>query len=164
MKLVNNCGNLHISTTTALIPVVFLFGLNRATNHVPRLKPPSLYTTVNNPAQTQDGQACPISGSSALSFCSSNYRLRVAESRMKSIRNILSRSLLSLRKQPFPAPPPGNLLPQDEPIDEEVCPGYDSTNFYPLKPGDVLANRYQALVKVGWGGSSTVWFARDLLG
>lgn len=83
---------------------------------------------------------------------------------MKSIRNIVSRSLFSLRKQPFPAPPPGPLLPQEELVDEEIRPGYNSTHFYPLKPGDVLANRYQALVKVGWGCSSTVWFARDLRG
>ncbi|QKX62035.1 uncharacterized protein TRUGW13939_09191 [Talaromyces rugulosus] len=94
------------------------------------------------------------------------FRSYVAESRMKSIRNnIVSRSLFSLfRKQPFPAPPPGPLLPHEEPIDEEFCPSYNSTHCYPLKPGDVLANRYQALVKVGWGGSSTVWFARDLRG
>jgi hypothetical protein len=96
----------------------------------------------------------------------SNNRSRVAESRMKSMRNnIVSRSLFSLfRKQPFPAPPPGPLLPHEEPVDEEFCPGYNSTHCYPVKPGDVLANRYQALVKVGWGGSSTVWFARDLRG
>jgi hypothetical protein len=33
--------------------------------------------------------------------------------------------------------------------------------FYPAKPGEVLADRYQILVKVGWGVSSTVWLARD---
>lgn len=102
---------------------------------------------------------------SGLSSSLSNNRTRVAESRMRSMRNIVSRSPFSLfRKQPFPAPPPGPLLPREETIDEEICPGYNSTDFYPLKPGDVLANRYQALVKVGWGGSSTVWFARDLRG
>lgn len=45
-----------------------------------------------------------------------------------------------------------------------VRPGYNSKRFYPAKPGEVLANRYQILVKVGWGTSSTVWFARDMRG
>jgi hypothetical protein len=52
---------------------------------------------------------------------------------------------------------PLSLLRQDERVDEEICPGYDSKRFYPAKPGEILANRYQILVKVGWGVSSTVW-------
>ncbi|PYI04670.1 kinase domain protein [Aspergillus sclerotiicarbonarius CBS 121057] len=46
----------------------------------------------------------------------------------------------------------------------EISPVYDSKCFYPAKPGQVLADRYQTLVKVGWGVSSTVWLARDLQG
>ncbi|KAK2809426.1 hypothetical protein FQN50_003885 [Emmonsiellopsis sp. PD_5] len=74
------------------------------------------------------------------------------------------RSFSSLHKKPLPIPPPGPPLPQDKPVDEEICPGYNSKKFYPAKPGEVLANRYQILVKVGWGVSSTVWFARDMRG
>ncbi|KAJ0414194.1 kinase-like domain-containing protein [Aspergillus carlsbadensis] len=70
----------------------------------------------------------------------------------------------SLRRKPLPPPPPGLLLRQDEPVDEEICPGYDSKRFYPVKPGEVLADRYQILAKVGWGTSSTVWLARDMRG
>ncbi|THC89084.1 hypothetical protein EYZ11_011473 [Aspergillus tanneri] len=83
---------------------------------------------------------------------------------MKSIRNTRTRVFSSLRRKPLPTPPPGPLLPQDETVDEEICPGYNSKKFYPAKPGEVLANRYQVLVKVGWGVSSTVWFARDMRG
>jgi hypothetical protein len=49
-------------------------------------------------------------------------------------------------------------------IDEENIPGYESTKFYPANPGEVIANRYQLLFKVGWGAYSTVWFARDMRG
>ncbi|KAJ5212603.1 uncharacterized protein N7498_004249 [Penicillium cinerascens] len=74
------------------------------------------------------------------------------------------RSLSSVRRQPFSIPPREPILPQNEIVDEEVCPGYDSKKFYPANPGEVLANRYQILVKVGWGTTSTVWLARDMRG
>ncbi|KAK2767617.1 hypothetical protein FQN54_003775 [Arachnomyces sp. PD_36] len=61
-------------------------------------------------------------------------------------------------------PSPGPRLPRDILIDEEISPVYNSKYFYPAKPGEVLADRYQTLVKVGWGVSSTVWLARDLQG
>ncbi|GKZ26310.1 hypothetical protein AbraIFM66951_002258 [Aspergillus brasiliensis] len=61
-------------------------------------------------------------------------------------------------------PQPRYILHQEEPVDEEICPGYDSMRFYPARPGEVLDNRYQILVKVGWGTSSTTWFARDMRG
>lgn len=58
----------------------------------------------------------------------------------------------------------GPLLSPGILVDEEISPVYDSKYFYPAKPGEVLADRYQTLVKVGWGVSSTVWLARDLQG
>ncbi|OBT44936.1 hypothetical protein VE00_04746 [Pseudogymnoascus sp. WSF 3629] len=69
-----------------------------------------------------------------------------------------------LRKKPFSIPSPGPPLPPGIFVDEEISPVYDSKYFYPAKPGEVLADRYQTLVKVGWGVSSTVWLARDLQG
>ncbi|OJD18837.1 CMGC/SRPK protein kinase [Emergomyces pasteurianus Ep9510] len=70
-----------------------------------------------------------------------------------------------LRRKSFPITPyQGPLIPEREIVDEEACPGYDPKSFYAAKVGDVLANRYQILVKVGWGVSSTVWFARDMRG
>lgn len=69
-----------------------------------------------------------------------------------------------LRKSPFLMPSSGVPLSPTILIDEELSPVYDSKYFYPAKPGEILAGRYQALVKVGWGVSSTVWLARDLQG
>ncbi|KKK26138.1 serine/threonine-protein [Aspergillus rambellii] len=62
------------------------------------------------------------------------------------------------RLPPFPEPP----VPQQELVDEEVCPDYNSATFYPAKPGEVLAKKFQLLVKIGWGSQSTVWLARDI--
>ncbi|RHZ70191.1 hypothetical protein CDV55_106711 [Aspergillus turcosus] len=61
-------------------------------------------------------------------------------------------------------PSPGPPLSPSILVDEEISPVYDSKYFYPARPGEVLADRYQTLVKVGWGVSSTVWLARDLQG
>ncbi|KAJ5205702.1 hypothetical protein N7491_003671 [Penicillium cf. griseofulvum] len=81
---------------------------------------------------------------------------------MNTIRPSIPRLSALLRKKPFPMPSPGPPLPPGILIDEEISPVYDSKHFYPAKPGEVLADRYQTLVKVGWGVSSTVWLARDL--
>ncbi|KAL4770116.1 putative serine/threonine-protein kinase [Aspergillus nidulans var. acristatus] len=59
---------------------------------------------------------------------------------------------------PYMGPP----IPQQELVDEEVCPDYDSTAFYPARPEEVLAKRFQLLFKIGWGSQSTVWLARDV--
>lgn len=53
-------------------------------------------------------------------------------------------------------------IPQYEPVDEEFSPGYDPKHYYPAKPGEVLADHYRLLVKIGWGSGSTVWLARDV--
>ncbi|KAJ6111484.1 kinase-like domain-containing protein [Penicillium sp. IBT 18751x] len=45
---------------------------------------------------------------------------------------------------PFPGPP----LPPGILIDEEISPVYNSKYFYPVKPGEVLADHYQTLVKL----------------
>ncbi|KAJ9303084.1 hypothetical protein DTO271G3_458 [Paecilomyces variotii] len=83
---------------------------------------------------------------------------------MSTIRPLIPRLSTLLRKKPFPTPSPGPPLWPDILIDEEISPVYDSKYFYPANPGKVLDDRYQILVKVGWGVSSTVWFARDLEG
>ena len=54
-----------------------------------------------------------------------------------------------------------NILPSDVLVEEERMPGYNPKHFYPVNPGDFFHNRYEVLVKVGWGTSSTVWLARD---
>lgn len=59
-------------------------------------------------------------------------------------------------------PNSGPPIPDQELVDEEVCPDYNSASFYPAKPGEVLAKKLQLLVKIGWGSQSTVWLARDI--
>jgi Fe-S oxidoreductase len=34
--------------------------------------------------------------------------------------------------------------------------------FYPERLGDIFRDTYEVLGKLGYGGSSTVWFGRDL--
>ena len=81
---------------------------------------------------------------------------------MNTTRLSIARLSALPRKKPFPMPSPGPSLPPGILVDEEISPAYDSKYFYPAKPGEVLADCYQILVKVGWGVSSTVWLARDL--
>jgi hypothetical protein len=83
---------------------------------------------------------------------------------MNTMRPFIPRLPALLRKKPFPTSSPGPPLPPGILVDEEISPVYNSKYFYPAKPGDVLGDRYQTLVKVGWGVSSTVWLARDLQG
>ncbi|KAF5322660.1 hypothetical protein D9619_001284 [Psilocybe cf. subviscida] len=50
-----------------------------------------------------------------------------------------------------------------EKIEEETYPWYSPSVFYPLRLGDLLESRYQALSKLGHGSSATVWLCRDLV-
>jgi hypothetical protein len=77
-----------------------------------------------------------------------------------SIRMAL-RSLI--RWSPCKAPAvPAKGLPAAEPADEERTPSFNQKYFYPARLEEVLNNRYQIAVKLGFGTSSTVWLARDL--
>ena len=53
-------------------------------------------------------------------------------------------------------------LLSDVPIEEERREDYDPNDFYPVKLGEVLRDRYQVVAKLGYGGRSTVWLARNL--
>lgn len=48
-------------------------------------------------------------------------------------------------------------------VDEETNPGYSSIDFYPAHPSQILNDRFKILTKLGWGSSSTVWLAEDVL-
>lgn len=80
---------------------------------------------------------------------------------MWHLRHISRRSFSSLHRQPFTLPPP-RLISTPKLVDEERVPWYEENRFYPAKPGDVLADRFQILVKIGYGSSSTTWLARDI--
>lgn len=47
-------------------------------------------------------------------------------------------------------------------IQEETAPYTRIGRFYPARLGQVLNGRYQITLKLGYGGRSTVWLARDL--
>ncbi|KAJ5601147.1 protein kinase domain protein [Penicillium lagena] len=53
-----------------------------------------------------------------------------------------------LRNKPFPMPSPGPSLPSGILVDEEISLVHVSKYFYLAKPREVLADRYQTLVKV----------------
>lgn len=64
-----------------------------------------------------------------------------------------------------PYPPSTAIAPRldnDQLVEEELTPYYDSSRSYPAQLGDVLNGRYQLATKLGHGTSSTVWLARDL--
>ncbi|KAA8643356.1 putative protein kinase [Aspergillus tanneri] len=73
-------------------------------------------------------------------------------------------SLAFLKHRPWPLPvavaPRLNKL---GPIEEENTPYYSPSHFYPAYIGEILNGRYQVTAKIGYGSSSTVWLARDLM-
>ncbi|KAK4933863.1 hypothetical protein LTR66_015853 [Elasticomyces elasticus] len=46
-------------------------------------------------------------------------------------------------------------------IDEENNPKYNAQNFYPMRLGERLNDRYEVVAKLGYGMTATVWLARD---
>ncbi|KAG6003500.1 hypothetical protein E4U21_001991 [Claviceps maximensis] len=48
-------------------------------------------------------------------------------------------------------------------MDEERLPDYNPKFFFPVELGAIYDDRYQTITKLGFGGCSTIWLARDLL-
>ena len=59
-------------------------------------------------------------------------------------------------------PDPSTVPPLDEKIEEETLEDYDADDYYPVRRGDILGKRYEAIFKIGYGGYSTVWLAKDM--
>ncbi|CAG7922237.1 unnamed protein product [Penicillium olsonii] len=72
------------------------------------------------------------------------------------------RALSSLWKRSFHLPSPTPTISNQIRIEEEKCPGYSPKSYYPAKPGEILAETFQLVAKIGWGTGSTVWLARDV--
>lgn len=53
-------------------------------------------------------------------------------------------------------------IPHRKLVDKEISPGYNLKQYYSARPGEIFANHYQLLVKIGWEAGPTVWFARDV--
>jgi hypothetical protein len=47
-------------------------------------------------------------------------------------------------------------------LEEELLSYYNANEFYPVQHGKIYNERYQTIAKLGFGGGSTVWLARDL--
>lgn len=47
------------------------------------------------------------------------------------------------------------------PIEEQTLPCYSGRQYYPMKPGQILQNRYRTVAKLGFGAYSTVWLGVD---
>ncbi|GBE87444.1 hypothetical protein SCP_1101200 [Sparassis crispa] len=60
------------------------------------------------------------------------------------------------------SPKQSDLLPLDRMIEEEKVDDYSPERFYPVQLGEVFRGVYQVAFKLGYGGVSTVWLARDL--
>ena len=54
------------------------------------------------------------------------------------------------------------MLAPDVPIEEERKATYNAQHFYPVKLGQIFDDAYQVIAKLGYGGSSTVWLAKDV--
>lgn len=76
----------------------------------------------------------------------------------------MSSSPLGVPLMPRSFPTSGfEVLDHAEPIEEERLPGYNADIYYPVCIGQVFRDRYQVVGKLGYGVTSTVWLARDLL-
>ncbi|OOG00365.1 hypothetical protein ASPCADRAFT_125 [Aspergillus carbonarius ITEM 5010] len=66
-----------------------------------------------------------------------------------------------VRKWPSSFPAAVELPPQPR-IEEERIPCFRPKTYFPVTPGYIFNGRYEALAKLGWGTSSTIWLVRDL--
>jgi hypothetical protein len=56
-----------------------------------------------------------------------------------------------------------DIFPPHAVVEEEQFPEFKAGIYYPVNIGDVYASKYQILGKLGFGTTSTVWLARNLL-
>ncbi|KAG6354358.1 hypothetical protein INS49_004375 [Diaporthe citri] len=49
-------------------------------------------------------------------------------------------------------------------VDEESYSWYSPKEFFPVRIGELIRDRYQVITKLGYGTSSTSWLCRDLRG
>lgn len=87
--------------------------------------------------------------------------------KLLNVSAVVSKPNIMLRKilRQAPSSSPAISTPdlgRDEPMEEERVPHTALRCFYPMHLGDVLNDRYLVTAKLGYGGRSTVWLAKDL--
>ena len=84
---------------------------------------------------------------------------------------LISRSSMASRKYSSPAtqllvrefPSSGfEVIDPSQKVEEERLPFYSHDDYYPMRIGEVIKDRYQVVAKLGYGTSSTVWLCHDL--
>lgn len=115
--------------------------------------------TVRLSVPTKWARKLPISPSSYQLHCYVNKDVTASMVFRRFASRGVARKMTSLGSQ---VPPSPELLPPEDPVDEERIPGYSPEHYYPANPGDILGTKYRLEAKVGWGSSSTVWLARDI--
>ena len=81
--------------------------------------------------------------------------------------SLFRHALKSIRRvtyKPLVFPKEGiHSIPAEEKVEEETLPKYATTRYYSATIGQIFQNRYQVVGKLGFGVTSTVWLARDLV-
>lgn len=83
---------------------------------------------------------------------------------MASFLNSLRKVTRRLPEQPLRFPAAGLEVFSDSVIvEEEQFDDFKTGQYYPVRIGDVYDGKYQVLGKLGFGTTSTVWLARNLM-
>jgi hypothetical protein len=92
-----------------------------------------------------------------------NPSSRMASSTLSKLASSLMGRFAQAPEQPYSFPASGfDLIDESINVEEEEIPDYLASRFYPVYLGQVFQDRYQAVTKLGFGSSSTIWLARDL--
>lgn len=87
----------------------------------------------------------------------------MASSTLSKLASFLMGGFASSPEQPRSFPASGfDLIDENINVEEEEIPDYLASSFYPVHLGQLFQDRYQAVTKLGFGSSSTIWLARDL--
>jgi serine/threonine-protein kinase SRPK3 len=54
------------------------------------------------------------------------------------------------------------MIDSSQMVEEERLPFYNRNDYYPMRIGEVIKDRYHVVAKLGYGTSSTVWLCHDL--
>lgn len=128
----------------------------------------ALKVTMRRAVRSSWNTGCPgISRSLTASVHSISYNPRIPVPFSPKITSVPRRTVMSSSQwtcKPRQFPSSGfKLLDQSVKLEEETLPTYEPEKYYPVNQGEIFKDRYQALAKIGYGVTSTVWLAKDLV-